>query len=192
MKGTIGLDIWEYISKDNTGLFGYVPNKLYKSDIIKNHDIRFDENKKIQEDLDFALSAYSYCNSFYLINESYYLYNYEVRDRVKEPLTYMQIEVKKRNIIKNKGLYDKCKNSHCEKLASMIFTYLYWLPKEKNKFFEGINKIYDIEGIHESFNISNISNIKSIEEKFVIYLVKKKRIESLWIYFKIRAIRNKS
>ena len=189
IKGTIGLDIWEYISKDNTGLFGYVPNKLYKSDIIKKHNIRFDEKKKIQEDLDFALSAYSYCNSFYLINKSYYLYNYEVRDRVKEPLTYMQIEVKKRNIIKSKGLYDKCKNSHCEKLASMIFTYLYWLPKEKNKFFEGINKIYDIKDISESFNIGNI---KSIEEKFVIYLVKKKRIESLWRYFKIRAIRNKS
>ena len=117
------------------------------------------------------------------------MYNYEVRDRVKEPLTYMEIEVKKRNIIKSKGLYDKCKNSHCEKLASMIFTYLYWLPKGKNKFFEGINKIYDIKGISESFNIRNI---KSIEEKFVIYLVKNKRIEILRRYFKIRAIRNKN
>lgn len=189
INGTMKLDIWEYICEDNTGLFGYVPNKLYKSRVIKENNIRFDENKKIQEDLDFALMVYSYCNIFYLIDRSYYLYDYQPKNRKPQPLAYMEIEIKKRDITKNKGIYERCKNAHYEKLSSMIFTYLYWLPKDKNKFYEGVYKIYEIRNINKSFNISNI---KSIEGKLVIYLLKKKKIEILWRYFQIRSIRNKN
>lgn len=189
VNGRLGLDIWKYICRDNIGLFGYVSNKLYKSSIIKENNIRFDENKKIQEDLDFALTVYSYCNSFYLSKRSYYLYNYEPKDRKPQPLSYMKIEIKKRDIIKSKGWYDRCKKLHCNKLSSMIFAYLYWLPKEKIKFFQGIQKIYEIDKIYESFDVASINNI---EEKIIIFLLKKKRLNILWKYFRIRSIRNRN
>ena len=83
--GRFDLDIWEYICKDNSGMFGYVSNKMYKSCIIKDNYIRFDEDKKIQEDLDFALTVYSKCNVFYMLDKSYYLYNQEEKNRIKEP-----------------------------------------------------------------------------------------------------------
>lgn len=189
VNGKLGLDIWEYICKDKTGMFGYIPNKLYKSSIIKENNIRFDENKKIQEDLDFALTVYSYCNSFYLIDRSYYIYNYESKNRKPQPLSYMEIEVKKRNIIKSKGLYDRCKNLHCEKLASMIFAYLYWLPKEKIKFLQGVERIYNINDIDESFDVSSIHNL---EEKITIFLLKNRKINASWWYFRFRSIKNRN
>ena len=186
---SLGLNIWEYICKDSTGLFGYVANKLYKSSVIKDNNIRFDENKKIQEDLDFALTVYSHCKSFYLIDRSYYLYNYESKNRKPQPLSYMEIEVKKRNIIKSKGLYDRCKNLHCEKLASMIFAYLYWLPKEKVKFLQGVEMIYNINDIDESFDVSSIHNL---EKKITIFLLKNRKINVLWRYFRFRSIKNRN
>ena len=186
--GKFDLDIWEYICKDNSGMFGYVSNKMYKSYIIKDNQIRFDEDKKIQEDLDFALSVYSNCSSFYMLDRSYYLYNQEEKNRIKEPLAYMQIEVKKRDILINLGIYDKYKSLHCEKLASMIFGYLYWLPKQKEKFISETSKLYNINRIDKSLDNKSIKNI---ELKFITYLLKNKKISILWNYFKIRSIRNK-
>lgn len=187
--GRFDLDIWEYICKDNSGMFGYVSNKMYKSYIIKGNQIRFDEDKKIQEDLDFALSVYSNCSSFYMLDRSYYLYNQEEKNRVKEPLTYMQIEVKKRDILIDLGIYDKYKSLHCEKLASMIFGYLYWLPKNKIIFLKEIEKIYSINNICDSFNMKNIHKI---ELKLMIYLLKNKEYKIIYYYFYIRAIKNKN
>lgn len=186
--GKLDLEIWEYICKDNSGMFGYISNKMYKSCIIKDNHIRFDENKKIQEDLDFALSVYSNCSSFYMLDRSYYLYNQEEKNRVKEPLTYMQIEVKKRDILIDLGIYDKYKSLHCEKLASMIFGYLYWLPQKKDKFRSETYKLYNINGIDKSLDNKSI---KKLEFKFVISLLKNKKLSILWNYFKIRSIRNK-
>ena len=186
--GRFDLDIWEYICKDNSGMFGYVSNKMYKSCIIKDNYIRFDEDKKIQEDLDFALTVYSKCNVFYMLDKSYYLYNQEEKNRIKEPLTYMQIEVKKRDILIDLGIYDKYKSLHCERLASMIFGYLYWLPQKKDKFIDEAKKLYDINGIEHSFNRHGISKL---ELKFMICLLKKKKLIILWNYFKIRSIKNK-
>lgn len=186
--GKFDLEIWEYICKDNSGMFGYISNKMYKSYIIKDNHIRFDEDKKIQEDLDFALTVYSKCNTFYMLDKSYYLYNQEEKNRVKEPLTYMQIEVKKRDILIDLGIYDKYKSLHCEKLASMIFGYLYWLPKKKDKFIYETRKLYDINRIDRSFDSKSISKL---ELKFMIYLLKNKKLFIIWHYFKIRSIRNK-
>ena len=186
--GKFDLEIWEYICKDNSGMFGYVSNKMYKSHIIQDNQIRFDEDKKIQEDLDFALSVYSNCNSFYMLDRSYYLYNQEEKNRVKEPLTYMQIEVKKRDILINLGIYDKYKSIHCDKLASMIFGYLYWLPQKKDKFIYETKKLYDINQIDRSLDSKSVSKL---ELKFMIYLLKKKKLFILWYYFKIRSIKNK-
>lgn len=187
--GKFDLEIWEYICKDNSGMFGYISNKMYKSYIIKDNHIRFDEDKKIQEDLDFALTVYSKCNTFYMLDKSYYLYNQEEKNRVKEPLTYMQIEVKKRDILIDLGIYDKYKSFHCEKLASMIFGYLYWLPKNKIKFLKEIEKIYSINNIFDSFNINNIHKV---ELKLMIYFLKKKGYKIIYYYFYIRAIKNRN
>ena len=51
--------LWEMICEDNTGTFGYVPNKLYRLQLIVEENILFREDMSAQEDLEFALSAFS-------------------------------------------------------------------------------------------------------------------------------------
>lgn len=48
--------------------------KLFKTEIIKNNNIRFDESRKTWEDLPFIVNCLKYANSFYSISE--YLYRY--------------------------------------------------------------------------------------------------------------------
>lgn len=183
-SGVAGTQVWEYISKVDSDLYGYVSNKLYKLDIIKKYNIYFDKNRKIQEDLDFAIRVFSKCNTFYLLQESYYLYEYELnKGRKPELLGYMEIELKKRNIYKQKGIYENCNNLHCNKISNMIFTYLYWLPKNKNVFIKEANKLYKLDNIYDSLNITLI---KSVEQKYIAILLKKKLLNFIRIYFIFR------
>lgn len=181
--GIIGDEIWEYISNIESDLYGYVSNKLYRVDVIRDNNIYFDEYRKIQEDLDFAIRVFSKCNKFYLLQESYYFYEYEPKGRIPDHLGYMEIEIKKREIYKQKGLYEKCKYSHCNKLSNMIFSYLYWLPKNKEVFFKKVNKLYNLDNINESLSVKEI---KSVEQKYIGILLKNKLVNHVRIYFIIR------
>ena len=43
------------------GLLGYVSNKAIKNSIVKKHNIRFNSQYTLAEDLDFYIQYYSYC-----------------------------------------------------------------------------------------------------------------------------------
>lgn len=60
--------------QEQNGLYGFVSNKVIKRDFLLRNCIYFDTNKKLAEDLDFFLSCYQKCNTFYFINECGYLY----------------------------------------------------------------------------------------------------------------------
>ena len=106
-------DIWNYIATDDTGIFGYISNKLYKTKIIKDNNINFNVNRKIQEDLEFALKVYSVCNNFYLLDKSYYLYTQEEKNRTPDVLGYMEVEILKKEILKEKNKYEKIGRASC-------------------------------------------------------------------------------
>lgn len=180
-SGLIGIQVWEYISKVESDLYGYVSNKLYRLDIIKKNEIYFDKNRKVQEDLDFAIRVFSKCDKFYLLKESYYLYEYESnKNRKPDIIGYMEIELKKRNIYKQKNVYGNCKQSHCNKLSNMIFTYLYWLPKNKDEFLKEANKLYNLDNIYDSLDIKLI---KGLEQKYIGVLLKNNMLNLIRMYF---------
>lgn len=60
--------------KTHKGLYGYISNKLLKSDIISSTGIRFNDSMKLMEDYDFFLRYYKYCRYFYCFDETGYHY----------------------------------------------------------------------------------------------------------------------
>ena len=52
--------IWDNICV-NQEIYGYIPAKIYKTDIIKKNSIRFNTKMYSQEDLNFNLSVYEQC-----------------------------------------------------------------------------------------------------------------------------------
>lgn len=69
------------ICVDMTGIYGYVSNKLYKLENIKNNQILFDEQMYAQEDLDFALSVYKVVDKIVQISYSGYTYFHQCGKR---------------------------------------------------------------------------------------------------------------
>ena len=62
----------QYITQK--GLYGYIPNKLIKSSVIKNNNILFNPNLKKLEDYDFYLSCYAHCMNFMCFEYTGYHY----------------------------------------------------------------------------------------------------------------------
>lgn len=64
---------------NNYGIYGYISNKAVLRNLIETHHLRFDEAKRLAEDLDFWLAVYSHCSNIYFssIIEYYYLQNAE-------------------------------------------------------------------------------------------------------------------
>lgn len=58
------------------GLYGYIPNKLIKTSIIKEYNIRFNPNLRKLEDYDFYLSCYAHCQTFVCFPYTGYHYIY--------------------------------------------------------------------------------------------------------------------
>lgn len=60
------------------GLSAYTPNKIYDASIIKNYNIKFDENCSFSEDVKFNIEYFKYCKRIILINQK--LYYYDISD----------------------------------------------------------------------------------------------------------------
>lgn len=77
-------DFLECVCRETTGIFGYVPNKLYRLSLIRENQIRFCEDMAAQEDLEFALRVYQVCERFSIINHCGYFY-YHIQSNRKVP-----------------------------------------------------------------------------------------------------------
>ena len=70
---TTDVKLYLEILKENY-LFNELWNKLYKTEIIKNNDIKFDTKLNLGEDFLFNLHYLKYSQSFSYINEALYIY----------------------------------------------------------------------------------------------------------------------
>lgn len=73
------------------GLYGFVPNKLLRRDIIQQYGLRFDTNMSLMEDYDFFLDYYSHCSTFCCCSETgyhYYFRSSSDKPRHKHPVCY--------------------------------------------------------------------------------------------------------
>lgn len=71
-----------FLMHNDTGynLFGYTWNKIFKLDIIKEHNIKFTENLAICEDEIFTLDYCRYVNNLMVLNIPLYYYYSKNKD----------------------------------------------------------------------------------------------------------------
>lgn len=70
-----------YELQDTTGLVGYISTKLYKRAAIESCHLRFNIDKRVQEDLDFALNVFAYNPKVRFLEASFYQYFYSHKNR---------------------------------------------------------------------------------------------------------------
>lgn len=99
-------DVFENKVMIGNEIAGYLWNKVFKSDIVKSNNIKFNENIHYCEDLLFVSQYLKYSNSVYYFNDC--LYNYRMR--------------------KNSASY----NFFNKKNSSILYSYLFLIEKYKN------------------------------------------------------------
>lgn len=176
--GKYGTEIWENICQDESGLYGYVPNKLYRTKLIKDNSIFFNINMYAQEDLDFALTAYSKSDCFYIIDYAGYIYYYAPNKR-KHPLDhFIRNKIK---MLKTAGyryeISDASKEKIFNQIEDLIYVTLYESTHTEMKVnVEKLHKIQDLDAILQNHQTSSI----------VIKLFRKRAILLLNLYFFVR------
>jgi glycosyltransferase involved in cell wall biosynthesis len=56
------------------GPYGYVPNKVIKSQLVREHHLHFNHQLRLMEDYDFFLSCYAVCQNVCCFDETGYYY----------------------------------------------------------------------------------------------------------------------
>lgn len=182
--GEFTKNLWNCICTKNSEIYGYAPNKLYRTEFIKSNGVLFDETMKAQEDLDFALSAYNAGEKFILIDECGYIYRYVPGKRNHPILQYMKNQLKLLKLAKDSvDLQKEQEIIVVQKILDFLYTYIYYLPINE-KFVDECQKIEEQEEIQECL----IGYAGTGEQAFVSKMVLKKKYRLLKNYFCIRHV----
>ena len=180
--GEFSKNLWNCICTKNNEIYGYVPNKLYRTEFIKSKCVLFDETMKAQEDLDFALSAYNAGEKFILIDECGYIYRYVPGKRNHPILQYIKNQLKLLKMAKDSvDLQKEQEITVIQKILGYLYTYIYYLPIDE-KFVGECQKIEEQEGLQEYL----VGYLGIGEQIFVSKMVLKKKYRLLKKYFCIR------
>ncbi len=179
----------EFMQLFENGLINSSCNKLYKSSIIKNHNLKF-ENFKIAEDIIFNVEYLKYTSKVSTIKEALYTYkldNSHLTKKVSEEmfvantllhknmLEYTPIE---NHVYINIFLYHQ--------YLSLIIKFLQKINAsvcDKNNTYKILDKYINNQYIKKSFNAYTPSNYK---EQIIHFLVKNKLYTFIRLYLKIK------
>lgn len=180
--GDFGKDIWNLICRDSTGIFGYVPNKMYRRDILDTFKIYFDESIYAQEDLDFAISVYGCSQRFRLITECGYIYRYKSGKRKHPLVQYMKNQLKILQLARSQTVLDLISEEKVmSRVLDILYGYLYYLPLDK-EFENNCKQLEKLRTLNECMNFQ----ADSIEINIVCKLMRCRRYGLMKAYFRCR------
>ncbi len=167
----------KYLVEGHRGIFGHVPNKMYKRSLLVENKLLFPQNVHVQEDLMFALSAYDVADTVVQIQYAGYIYNMpdEVKDITLVDLLNNRIEIGKvalRHHVDTRPLIPQINHI----VFSMFFSYTV---------FDDIERILNTT---EVMDWIDYKCSKKWEERMILFFVCKKQFLLAYQYFKIRKI----
>lgn len=182
--GEYGKDVfWNAVCTDSEP-YGYLVNKIFKSDIIKEHHLLLRTDMFSQEDLNFCLSYYEYCDSYTVISEVGYKYFFSegkrtppVHHYIENQLKLIHIAEKQANVTKESRLTVR------KKIILWIFS-LFYHAENRNAFRKSVNTLNSIKGLKEY--LATVSG--SGEKVLVSKLYYKKRYHMIYQYFMLRRV----
>ncbi|MCD7864666.1 MAG: glycosyltransferase family 2 protein [Clostridiales bacterium] len=176
-----GDEIWNTICIQPE-MFGYLFNKIYKTDIIRHWGIRFDEQMYSQEDLAFNLSYFANCESFYVSNYVGYNYYYQPGKRTPPVWDFIANSLKMRRIALSKvKLSDQAEQALQQRIFNNIFCYLYE-QKPPEEYISAYEKVRNIEHLPAYLRETHTAG----EYRVLVKCILQDNPEKLFRYFKLR------
>lgn len=143
-----GREIWERICLEPAP-FGYAGGKAIRRSVVSENGIEFNTNMRSQEDLDFFLSAYRFCDSFHIVSECLYAYYYAPSTRIPPVGDYLANQIKllrTANACTEVSSY--ARNAVSTRILSMLYTALYFAAEDGN--YSGtLEKLQCVDGLLE-------------------------------------------
>lgn len=105
----------------NNNIGGYLWNKLYKLSIIKEHNISFDNDISIGEDMVFIAEYSLYCRGAVYINQPLYIYRYNCNSALQKMCTTQEFDKKKLSNLKaSKKIAEIYNNTNSVKIKQAV------------------------------------------------------------------------
>ena len=177
-------------------LFNQLWNKIYRANIIKENNIKFNEHIQVGEDYLFNINYIANANSVNYINNPLYKYTIQENSLSKRFIDRpLEEEIK---IVRDlKCLYEQKKfemdyvyNEYIELLKSNILN-LFIGNKGKNEIQQYI-KQYRVELEKDKINTEQKVKFISKENKILYKAIKNNKVFFLYNYFKLRTMLKKS
>lgn len=130
------------------GLYGYIPNKLVKTSIIKEHNIQFNPTLRKLEDYDFYLSCYAHCQTVVCFPYTGYHYVYGTQNSSGQLVKYV-------DYVSLIDIHHKC--------YSLLENTTALTESNKKAINQAIGKL--VISAFLEMNVVNQSNIKEMERK---------------------------
>lgn len=143
-----GNEIWNQICFDSAP-FGYAGGKMIRTDIVQKNAVTFNTAMQSQEDLDFFLSAYGFCDAFHIIPQCVYRYDYAPLKRTPATWDYITNQLKLLRIAREKSkLSSQAQSCVQKRILSLLYTSLY-VAEEQGNFHEMVRRISCVAGLRE-------------------------------------------
>jgi glycosyltransferase involved in cell wall biosynthesis len=164
----------------NSGVYGFVSNKIIKTSIVKKNQLKFNYRIKLCEDLDFFTRYFLNCNTVFITTESGNFYNYIDKKNEVDYISLIKVfyNVKEMLIVKKAMSFEN------KKLLNYQFSSL------KYAYFNELKKINDDDILKGFLFFQNVKleNEKDVNKKAIKILIENERLQLLKIYLKIRLI----
>ncbi len=181
-------------NQKKTGFYGFISNKLIRRILIEKNHVRFDEELKLAEDLDFFIQLYAKAERLYYLSEDSFKYvqtneNYS-RESDIDYLKQLNIRKRIRQWIIDSGTYSEYKDA-VDKPICQYAAYAVFDAAIKNKNINNVcetllideivcnclNADYVTNKVHKRI-VNSIQNKKTVE--LVRYLRTRERIKKLF------------
>ena len=146
--GYYNTELWNKIGISSE-LYGYLVGKLFKLDIIQKKQISFNENMASQEDLDFCLRYYRYCEQFYETKYIAYQYMYESGKRVPPYCDFIRNQMNLLKFAEEKTkLVSEARTAIEQRICEYVYGMLY-AAGQKNQLEKACRSLMKIDGIDD-------------------------------------------
>lgn len=160
------------------GIFGFVSNKIIKTEIVRHYELKFNEELVLCEDLDFFVNYLKYCDQVFLSSEGSNYYNYIPKKNAVDYISLIGVFKNIEQLLIKKDLYNQ--NNQLELIN--------FLSNLKYSYFNELVFINEqnIKVGFDSLNDILLRSGRGINEKIIKFLLDKERFKLLKQYLQLR------
>lgn len=165
----------KYLVEGHRGIFGHVPNKMYRRRFLNENKLRFPTNISVQEDLLFALSVYDVARTIRQIQYAGYLYN--MPEKAKD--------ISMRVLLENRIEIGRVALRHQVDVRPLI-------PRINHIVYSLLFAARDYEEIKDVFSKADVKEwidynlAKDKEERLILFFAYYRWLYAIGLYFSIR------